>query len=552
MAEGDVWMQKAAERFERHDRHIVRSFYIIVSFFVLICLSMLLISQLQSYVLNSVRAYVAGEGLWSKGEKEAVFRLIVFADTGDEQDYQAFLRGIGVTLGDRQARMALQQTTPDLDRARAGFLAGGNAPADVGHLIHFFLWFHRVRYMASAIAVWTEGDAHIAKLRDLGEQVHAVVRSGQADGARLRALIDQVDQVNRQLTFLENRFSSTLGKAARWSKDLMQDVVFGSMALLLMLGLFGSWRIVGGIRQTEQAQQIAAEVFQAAGEGIVVTDDAVAIQAANPAFVRITGYGTDEMMGRNPSMFSSGHHDAEFYRQMWARIGETGQWQGEILNRRKDGQVYPAWLSISAIRDRNQRVTQYVGVCSDITERKERENLIWHQAHFDILTDLPNRSLFFDRLTQQLIQAKRDKTMVVLLFIDLDHFKDVNDTYGHKAGDLLLQQVAERLTANVRESDTVSRLSGDEFTIILPRIRERRDAESLVRKISTNCARSYAVEGRDLKVTATIGVAVYPQDADEAEPLLHRADTAMYAAKQAGRGIFRFYGDLDAEPSVDV
>ena len=403
--------------------------------------------------------------------------------------------------------------------------------------------------MASAIAIWTEGDANIARLRELGQRLHAAVRGGHVDRVRLQALIGQVDQVNQHLTFLEKRFSGTLGKAARWSRDVMQRVMFGSLAMLLTLGLLGFWRIVRGIRETEQARRIAAEVFQAAAEGIIVTDEEAVIQTVNPAFARITGYDADELIGRNPSMLGSGHHDAEFFRKMWKQIGETGQWQGEIMNRRKDGQVYPAWLSISSVRDRNQQIFQYVGICADITERKAREDLIWHQAHFDILTDLPNRNLIYDRLTQQLIQAKRDRSMVLLLFIDLDHFKAVNDTYGHKTGDVLLQQVAERLCANVRESDTVGRLSGDEFTVILPRIHERRYAESIVRKIAANCARPYAVEGRDLTVTSSIGIAVYPQDAEAAETLLQYADAAMYAAKQAGRGTYRFFDDLGEMPS---
>jgi diguanylate cyclase (GGDEF)-like protein/PAS domain S-box-containing protein len=540
-------MQNPSEHFARHDRHVIRGFYLIASLVAAICLCLLAISQVQSYVLDSVRAYVAGEGMWSKAEKEAIYRLTDFAVAGDEQDYQAFLRSIDITLGDRQARLALQQPTPDLKRARAGFLQGGNNPADVGKMIHFFLWFQHARYMAEAIAVWTKGDERIAELIKLGKEMHAEVRSGRAGASRIHSLLAQVDQLNGQITFLENQFSGTLGKGARWSRGLMRDIIIDSMLVLLVLGLLGSWRIVRSIHSTEQAQRIAAEVFHATAEGIVVTNDVPTMQMVNPAFIRITGYDEDELIGRNPSMLGSGHHDAEFYRQMWAQIGETGQWQGEILNRRKDGQVYPAWLSISAVRNDGQRAVQYVGICTDITDRKARETQIWHQAHFDILTDLPNRNLFHDRLAQQLIQARREKFLITLLFIDLDYFKNVNDTYGHKVGDLLLQQVAGRLTASVRESDTVGRLSGDEFAVVLPRMRDRRDAESLVLKISVNCARSYAVEGHDLTVSASIGVAVYPHDAEDARTLVHNADTAMYAAKQAGRGTFRFYADLNEE-----
>lgn len=540
-------MQGASGRFKRYDSDVIRGFYHIVLLFIVICLCLLAISRGQSYFLDSVRAYVSGEGLWSKGEKEAVFRLSSFAESGDERDYQAFLRGIDITLGDKEARLALQQPEPDINRARAGFRQGGNNPADVSEMIRFFLWFHHASYMASAIAVWTQGDNLVTSLRTLGEQMHTAVLSGPGGRARVASLLAQVDQLNRRLTSQENRFSSTLNEGARIYRRWIGGAELASVLLLLMVGLLFSWRIVRGIRNTEQIQRIAAEMFDAAAEGIVVTDNVPVMQMVNPAFSRITGYDADELIGKNPSMLGSGHHDAVFYRRMWKQIGETGQWQGEVWNRRKDGQVYPAWLSISAIHNAHQRGVQYVGICTDITDRKARETQIWRQAHFDILTDLPNRNLFYDRLQQHMAQAKRDKSLVVLLFIDLDHFKEVNDSYGHKIGDLLLQQVAARLTASVRQSDTVGRLGGDEFAVILPRMRGRDDAERLVAKIFSNCAQPFTIEGHELAISASVGIAIYPSDADKGDSLVHKADTAMYAAKQVGRGSFCFYADVKGE-----
>lgn len=537
-------MRDSTRRSQTPDRQISRGFRFIVSLFVAICLSLLAVGRLQSFVLDSVRCYVSGEGLWSKGQKDAIFHLTQYVLNKHEREYQAFLRGISVTLGDHQARLALQQPDPDFERARDGFLQGGNNPADISSMIHFFLWFHDVSYIASAIDIWTQGDERIAQLLALGKALHAEVRANDADNARIQGLLAQADRLNQQLTVLEKRFSATLGEGARWAKALMQEITAGSLLLLLMVGIFVSWRIFRGIRETEQAQRIAAAVFHASAEGIIVTDNAAIIQAANPAYVRITGYDVEELLGRNPSMFDSGQHDAEFYRQMWQQIGESGHWQGEIWNRRKDGQVYPAWLSISAIRDGGHMPTQYVGIYMDITDRKERENLIWHQAHFDSLTDLPNRSLVYDRLAQSLRQARRDKDMVAVLFIDCDHFKDVNDSLGHKIGDQLLQLVSARLKGNARESDTVGRLGGDEFIIILPHMHGKEDVEHLAAKVCLSCAHPYEVEGYAIETSVSIGVAVYPQDADTAEALVHKADTAMYAAKQVGRGTSCFYADV--------
>jgi len=545
--------------FGRNGRKVAYGFYLTIALFVGIGICLLGVSKLQAYVLDSVRAYVAGEGLWSKGQKEAVYRLSRYAASHDATDYQAFLQAIDVTLGDRQARLALDQPQPDLAKARDGFLHGLNHPSDVDRMIRFFLLFRDFSYMARAIDVWAEGDKHIQELQALGEILHDRIQAG-ADGEQVAPIVARMDRLNGELTLLENRFSATLGDAARWVRAVTRNAVYLSLLLLLGGGVLLALRILRDIRSVEQVQRLAMTAFHSSTEGIMVTDREGRIEAVNPAFTQITGYEAEEVIGRKPDVLSSGHQSDSFYEEMWQQVNHSDRWRGEVWNRRKNGEVYPEWLSIGAIRNRYDEVVQYVGLFSDITDRKHRENVIWHQAHYDILTDLPNRALFRDRLTQHLRLARREKTELALLFIDLDRFKEINDKLGHRAGDLLLQEVARRLRGCVRESDTVARLSGDEFTVILPGIQAVDDVERIAGKIVGECSRPYHVRGEEVTVSVSIGIAQHPQHADSVEALMHRADLAMYAAKQSGGNTFRRYfselaageqGGFDAEPRSD-
>lgn len=284
--------------------------------------------------------------------------------------------------------------------------------------------------------------------------------------------------------------------------------------------------------QAAQMQQRASTVFQAASEAIIVTDNTPAIRAVNPAFTLITGFTEEDVVGKNPNIFASGHHDADFYRAMWAELNETDHWRGEVWNRRKNGEVFPEWLSIGAVRDQHGKVAQYVGIFSDITDRKKEERVIWHQAHYDILTDLPNRALFRDRLHQQLAMARRKRSGLGVMFIDLDRFKQVNDTLGHKAGDDLLQRIARNLNESARESDTVARLSGDEFTMILPEVYDQNDVKRVADAVMRRCSEPMELNDEEVRVTLSIGIALYLQD-----------------AKDAGRNSYCFYAD--AEPDSE-
>jgi diguanylate cyclase (GGDEF)-like protein/PAS domain S-box-containing protein len=294
-------------------------------------------------------------------------------------------------------------------------------------------------------------------------------------------------------------------------------------------------------REAEDQLRIAAAVFETSSEGIVVTDHNNRIIAVNPGFTRITGYHLDEVVGQLPNILSSGRHDAAYYREMWQCLQDNGRWDGEIWNRNKLGEIYPEWLSLTVVRDEKGDVIEHIAVFSDITRRKRDEEKIRWQANYDPVTGLPNRILFQERLSASISSSHREGWTTALLFIDLDHFKTVNDTRGHAVGDWLLQAVAGRLGGCIREADTVARLGGDEFTVILQDVRGADDAAMLAQKLVNAIAEPFCAEGGDIFIGASVGITLYPNDAQEAEGLIRNADLAMYRVKETGRNGYRFF-----------
>ncbi|MBF0284985.1 MAG: EAL domain-containing protein [Magnetococcales bacterium] len=293
--------------------------------------------------------------------------------------------------------------------------------------------------------------------------------------------------------------------------------------------------------RSEQALFLAASVFENIAEGIVVTDAVGVIQSANPAFVKITGYSVDEAVGRRTSLLKSGQHDAAFYKKMWLSLLENGRWQGEIVNRRRNGEIYPQWMTISAILGPDERVRNYVAVFSDLTNLKQsEEHLLYLEGH-DTLTSLPNRVLFHERLHQTLAEAKSLDRMAAVLLLDLDRFKVINDTIGHDMGDRLLLMVAERLASCIPAHGVLGRLGGDEFAVICPRLQDPREAAELARRMLTALARVIEIDGLELFVTPSIGISLYPLDGKDGKTLLKNADAAMYHAKEQGRNNFQYY-----------
>lgn len=294
-------------------------------------------------------------------------------------------------------------------------------------------------------------------------------------------------------------------------------------------------------KQAEENQRLAVTVFETTTEGIIVTDANNIIIMVNPAFTLVTGYEKEEAIGKTPDILNSGHHAGNFYQDMWENLKKVGKWQGELWNRRKNGEVYIEWLSIVAIKDANGKITQYVAIFNDITKRKQAEELIWHQAHHDALTDLPNRALFVDRLSQTIKVAKRRKEKLAVMFIDLDRFKQVNDTLGHKIGDSLLQEASKRLLQGVREFDTVARLGGDEFTIIINNFDEYICVKNIADTLLHSLASPFFLENNKVAIGGSIGIALFPEDGSDVETLLKNADIAMYQAKEGGRNSYQFF-----------
>jgi diguanylate cyclase (GGDEF)-like protein/PAS domain S-box-containing protein len=294
-------------------------------------------------------------------------------------------------------------------------------------------------------------------------------------------------------------------------------------------------------QKMEAQMHLLASAVQYSGEAILITDADNKIITVNPAFTSLTGYSAEESIGRNPGFLSAGRTTPEEYEWMWNDINERGFWQGEIWDRRKDGGVYPKWMSISLIRDDEGNVRYHVAHFTDVSSERAAEERLHHIAHHDMLTGLLNRFSLKERLDQALSVARREGTRIALMFIDLDRFKVINDTLGHHVGDLLLIEVARRLRETVRDSDVVARLGGDEFVVMLSRVEHGSTVALVAEKLVNSVGRSCQISGHDLYTTPSIGIAMFPTDGDDGEILMKNADAAMYHAKMEGRNNFQFF-----------
>ena len=362
--------------------------------------------------------------------------------------------------------------------------------------------------------------------------------------------VQQLDEVGRDY---QASYRQALAQSAYYRRLLyMISLLLGGYALYALLRMERDRRALvlahEDLAQRYEAQHRAeaqlrmyGQVFTHAGEGMVITDPKGAIIAVNPAFCTITGYAVEEVLGRTPALLNSGRHAPSFYRDMWHMLKESGHWQGEIWNRRKDGGVYPEWLSIAATYDDDGALVHYIGVFIDITERKQSEETIRHLAYHDALTGLPNRILLEDRISQGVQQARQNGQLLAVILIDLDRFKNINDSLGHAVGDELLVQAAQRALNVLRPTDTLSRQGGDEFVAVLPELRDAQEANVICGKLLATLCQPYRLAGHELTVSGSAGVALFPDDGDSVHELLRKADAAMYRAKDEGRNTFRHF-----------
>ncbi|WP_165602591.1 EAL domain-containing protein [Candidatus Terasakiella magnetica] len=304
------------------------------------------------------------------------------------------------------------------------------------------------------------------------------------------------------------------------------------------------------LKTSQNNLHLAHKIIEASLDGVIIANSEGKIAYVNPTFTHVTGYSAEEAIGQTPALLKSGRHDEDYYQKMWEQLQNEGYWQGEIWNRRKNGELYPEWLTITAIKNDAGEIFQYAGIFCDITERKNQEKQIRRLAYFDELTKLPNRRLFSDRLNMAVERAKRHDDRLAIMFVDLDHFKKINDTLGHSIGDALLEEAAERLKHCTRGEDTVARMGGDEFILLFPEIEAVEEVTKVAQRVIEAFSQPFHLMGHKLFVTASLGISVFPDDGGDVETIIKNADAAMYRSKAQGRSTFNLFNPSFTEQGM--
>ena len=513
--------------------------FVVVWVFVALVIGLFLFASTSIHLLSAVRAYVEAEGLWSKGQKDALYALSRYTLYSDEADYAAYLAALSVNQGDRQARLELEKDKPNVSMAYAGFLQGRNDADDIDGMIFLFRKFRQIPDIDKAIKIWTAADFHIEELREVGNRVRAEALARPLSADVQRNYLQELQEINRRLTPLEDDFSYTLGEVARKSAVLVTLVMFALVSVLLVVAFWFSRRLVlqnESIHEAlHQGELQLQRILRFAPLPILI------VRSVDERIVYVNEHArTQFQLGDTPL--------GDFYaRDLYVnsadrdRLLTTLKGTGSLQDREvelQDTQGKSFWSLCSSQRIPYEGHDCVMTVMVNVDERKRAHDDMSYRAYHDNLTGLPNRAMFMDALKRTLNRMARNQGEVSLLFIDLDHFKVVNDTWGHEIGDLLLQQVAERVASCVREGDLLARLGGDEFVVL---VEGQMDPHSMAQKILDVLRSDYDLSGHTAKVTASIGISRFPQDSVELNGLLSAADFAMYQAKTAGRDSVQFY-----------
>ncbi len=520
----------------------VRRFVPVFSLSLGIIIISLLLALGAMEVLSAARAYVAGEGLWSKAQRDAVYSLMLYAQTRDPRYYERYQQALSIPLSDHRARLEMDKPDFDYTKAYAGLLGGDNHPDDIPGMIRLYRCCAEYSYFKRAMSIWEEGDKYIAQLQHLGRDLHAEISSGRSSPVRIEAILDQVRAVDAGVKPLEDAFTATLGEAVRWLKTTLAWTVSATIALLIVLGVYLSSRILGQARRTEDNYRLLANAFAHTADGIMILDSKRRIVTVNHAFTTITGYAPEEVVGQMFARPQSVKIPGPTIHAVWEDVRSTGRWEGEVWNVRKNGEVYPMRLNLSAVYDqRRGAIEHYVGVFNDISPHKANEERLKFLATRDPLTGLPNRAEFERFCREAMARARRRGLQLAVLYIDLDNFKPVNDTYGHATGDELLKTIGVRMKQVVRETDTVARIGGDEFSVLLADLEDISSGYTVACKLLDVLTQPVVTRRGAHHIGASIGVSTYPDDGNDPQTLLRLADAAMYRVKQGGRNGISFY-----------
>jgi diguanylate cyclase (GGDEF)-like protein/PAS domain S-box-containing protein len=437
------------------------------------------------------------------------------------------LRGVMTTFNDMAATLEADRALLARDRdyleVTLASIGDGVITTDAAGMVEF------MNPAAEELTGWPASRARGMKLSDVFE-IHDAV-----SGDRLECPVGQALQNGGAVVLTDDALLIQRGPGARHIVDLVTAPIRGS-SQGAVLGTVLVMRDESEKRAQEYRMNLLASVVEHASESVVITDPETVIIDVNHAFTEVTGYTRNEVMGQKISLLKSGRHDRAFYERLWSALNTDGYWHGEIFNRRKDGDIFVEMASISAVHDARGKVTHYFGLFTDITLLKDQQRQLEHLAYYDVLTGLPNRRLLADRFEIALSQTRRAESSLAVCYLDLDGFKEVNDRYGHRSGDRLLIEVAERLKGSVRSGDTIARLGGDEFVLVLLGFDRATESEHILNRILSSLAAPFSFDGNTVAISASIGVALCPDEAgNDLDSLLRHADHAMYVAKQAGR-----------------
>ena len=519
-----------------------RRLVVIVWLFVGIVVCLLTAAVYSVELLAAGRAFVGAEGRWSRAQKDAVFSLTRYALTGAESDYDAFERAIVVPIGARAARLALARDVPDLQAAHEGFVQGRNHPADIDPMISLYRRFRHFGPVVQAVFLWERADRHVDDLVALAHELHA--KRGQLTPGEREVALDRIARINASLAGLEEAIAATLGEAQRAAQSVLLAGMLTLAGALLVTGIFISQRFVA---QNEKLQETLREseaqlrhlIESAPLPLIIARAGDQQLLYANERALQQLGLNVDTMRGRALADFHTNAEIRAALPEALSRHGSVRDYEVHL----KDTSGREFWLLLSAQPIRFANEVCLLVALANIDDRKRMQEDMRRRAMHDTLTGLPNRAMFVESLDRALRKARRRPGRFSVLFVDLDRFKEVNDTLGHAAGDQLLRAVAERLTRAVRQSDLVARLAGDEFVLLIEEHRGPEEVMIVAQKVLSLLERPVLLEWREATVSASIGIASFPDDGEDVDTLVKHADAAMYQAKERGRNNFQFYSE---------